>query len=816
MLKNINFKLLLPHFLIIAAFFVSISIYFFPLFQGKSMKQHDIVQFQGMVKEISDNRNQFNQEPLWTNAMFSGMPSNMISMDHYGNLIKPIHTFIVEKLKYPASLIFVGMVGFYLLLIFLNVNQYVAIMGAVGFGFATFNFISLEAGHNAKVACMMYMPYVLAGLVYTYRKNIILGTIIFAFGLAFQIVNNHIQITYYLAFICLAYVYIELYDALKAKVLIKFVKASATLVVGALLALGSHAGYFMSISEYSQYSIRGKSVLKPLAESKEIVREDGLDRDYVFNYSNSIAEPITFLIPDFYGGASAINPENFKNTIKVMRSQGYDPQQILSSLPSYFGEQPFVAGPIYMGAIICFLFTLGMLIVKDRLKWALFACTIVGILLSYGKNFPLLNYFLFDYFPMYNKFRSVTMAVVIPQFCMTLLGVLAIQELINQKNKTYLLKNLLIAAGIVGGIALLVFLFSSYGNYITDQEMQAKLPDWLSEAISEDRKAIRSNDAIRSFLFIVLAGVAIYLYITHKVKEWVLISSITFLTFIDLWSVDKRYLNNQSFDKKVIENYYTPTDADSYLKSDTDPNFRVLNLENPFNDARTSYFHKSIGGYSPAKLRRYQDLIERVLTPEISLLIEKLKNRETDFNNLNALNMLNTKYFLAGSDANSIIPNQSALGNAWFVNEIRKVDNPNEEIQLLQQVNTNQTAIIDQSLFKVAQSNFMLDTTAKIKLTSFKPFELKYESNNSNSGFAVFSEIYYPKGWTAKIDDQEAEIKQVNFVLRGLEIPKGIHHITFEFKNDTYQKGNMIGIFSSFLLYLGLGVGLWLNLTKKM
>jgi hypothetical protein len=803
-----NFKKYLPHLYVIGGFFIMVLIYFLPLWQGRSMRQQDIVQYNGMAKEITDNRTKYSEEPFWTNSMFGGMPNTMISMEQYGNLAKPIHNFTTRLIAYPASLIFVSLLCYYIMLLAFDVNMILAALGAIGFTFASFNFISLEAGHNAKIACISYMPLVFAGIVFAFRKNLLLGCALFGLGLALQIVNNHIQITYYLAFICFAYIVVEFYNAFKSRLLPKFIKISAALGITAIIGLGTHAGYFMAINEYSKYSIRGKTELKPLEENKEIVRNDGLDRDYVFNYSNSWSEPFTFLIPDFMGGASQGALGKGSETAKALKENGIDHQnirQIISSIPLYFGEQPFVAGPIYIGAIICFLFILGLIIVEDKLKWALLACTFIALLLTLGKNFPPLNYFLFDYFPLYNKFRSVTMAVVIPQFCMSLLAVLAVQKIIDTQDKKPLIKGLLIAAGVTGGLSLIVFVLAGTGDYSSPSDaMFQQYPDWFISAIHSDRKSMRTGDALRSFFLIALAGGILYAFIIGKVKETVTLVGLIALVIFDLWFVDKRYLNNENFEKKVMETFYTPTEADQYVLQDTDANYRVFNLENPFNDARTSYFHKSVGGYSPAKLRRYQDLIERKISYEQQQFIENIKKGVVDFKITPVLNMLNTRYILAGQDARSVIVNDSALGNAWYINEVKTVNSPDEEIAALNNFNPKTTAFIDISRFKVAKNTFTTDTNSKVVLTNYKPYQLEYKAKSAMDGFIVFSEVYYPKGWTAMIDGNEAEIKQVNYVLRGLEVPAGEHVISFKMVNESYELGNKIGLICSVLLYVGL------------
>ncbi|MDX2190145.1 MAG: YfhO family protein [Bacteroidota bacterium] len=808
-MKPFNIKPFLPHIYVIAGFFVAVFIYFLPLFQGKSIRQSDIIQYQGMAKEIQDNRAKYNEEPFWTNSMFSGMPSTMVSMEQYGNLVKPIHIFTTRIIAYPASIIFVSLLCFYIMLLAFDVPYIIAAIGAVGFSFASFNFIGLEVGHNAKLACMSYMPLVIAGLVFGYRKNIWLGSSLIGIGVALQVVNNHIQITYYLAFIALAYIVVEFISALKEKKMPAFIKNSAFLLIAAVVGLGTHAGYFLSINEYSKFSIRGKTELTPLETNKEAVRSDGLDRDYVFNYSNSISEPFTFLIPNFMGGASSGPVDKNSETTKALRENGVDPQnirQFTSNVPLYFGEQPFVAGPMYLGAIICLLFVLGLLIVNEPFKWTILACTIFGILMTYGKNLPLLNYFLFDYFPLYNKFRSVTMAVVIPQFCMSILGVLALKRIVESKNKIEFIKPLVIAGGVTGGLCLLTFLMAGAGSYSSPADQMYQLPPWLISALELDRKGMRTGDAFRSFLFILLAIGTIYLLIINKIKELVASIILLLLTTADLWLVDKRFLNNDNFDKKVIENYYAPTEADQRILSDKDPDFRVFNLQDPFNDARTSYFHKSVGGYSPAKLRRYQDLIERVLSNEQQTLLTALKAGDYSFKSTPVLNMLNTKYVIAGESAESVIENPNAFGNAWFISSITKVNNPDEEIKTLSTINPYETAVLDVSKFPINNNTYNVDSASFIKLTKFKPYELTYECQNANEGFAVFSEVFYPIGWSATIDGKPADIKRVNYVLRGLEVPAGKHTIAFVMDNPTYKLGNTIGLACSVLLFAGIFV----------
>lgn len=813
-----DFKKHLPLVYVCAFFFVAILLYFLPLYQGKTIRSHDITQFQGMAEEVVQNRKKYNEEPFWTAAQFSGMPNTMVNMEHFGNLFRPLHNILNRIGIYPSSLIFISLASFFILMLALEVNYMLAIIASIAFAFGSFNFVGLVAGHNAKLACIAYMPAVLAGMIWAYRKNMWLGAAILGFAIALQINNNHVQITYYLSFICLSYAIVEFYKALKEKLLPQFFKITAILCVMAAVAIGTNAGYFLALNEYGKYSIRGKTELKPLEENKEAVRKDGLDRDYVFNYSSSITEPMTFLIADYFGGASTGSLEMNSAAAKALKENGADMQQIkgfISQVPLYFGDQPYVAGPFYIGAIVCFLFIFGLLIVSDSIKWAMLACTIFGVMLMLGKNFTTLNYALFDYFPLYNKFRAVTMAVIIPQFCMAVVVGLGLKTFFESKNKITYQKSLFIAFVSTGGLSLLVYIFAGMGTYSSPSDYAYQLPEWLINALADDRKAIRTSDALRTFCYILLTAATLFAMIKEKISTNIAMCLIAFLTIVDLWTVNKRYLNENQFSKNQIHEFYTPTEADSYILQDKNPNFRVLNLDNPFNESRTSYFHKSIGGYSPAKMRRYQDLIERKISIEMQNFIDGLKNKELRFHQTPVLNMLNTSYIIAGEDAQSVIKNDSALGNAWFVKEIISVNNADEEIAETGMHNPKQTAIVDVSKYKLDQVHFLHDSSSFINQISYKPYDITYKYKNKNNGFIVFSEVFYAKGWTATLDGKETEIKQVNYVLRGMNVPAGAHTITMKMTNNSYLIGNKIGLACSIVIYITFLVAMWHNFKSK-
>lgn len=800
-------KAILPH-LYTLLFFVLISvIYFYPVvFQGKTVRSHDIVQYQGMAKELTDLRKAYGEEPYWTNAMFSGMPNTLVNMEHWGNLVKPIHNAMNLLFTYPTSLIILSLLSFYVLMMAFGVSLLPSVAASVAFSFSTFNFISIEAGHNAKLACMAYMPLVLAGMVWAYRRHRWQGATLMALASALQVSNNHVQITYYLAFVALAYGVAEAYIHFTKSKMMDFAKTSAVLALAFVLGLATHAGYFMAVQDYSPYSIRGKA---ELSASDSTAKSDGLDKEYAFQYSYGIDEPLTWLFPNYMGGASSGPLDTKSATYAALRENGYADQagQILGAAPLYFGDQPYVAGPMYMGAVVLFLALLALVMVADPIKWFLLGISLLAMLLTYGRNFPALNYLIFDYFPMYNKFRSVTMAVVIPQVCFAILAGLGLEAFFSKSIKTQRTsKDLLYTTLGLLGFAVLVYFMATTASYVSPNDELYRFPNWLIQGLMQDRQGMRTADILRSVFFIALAfGVLYFANKGNLSSKWAAVV-VAGLLLLDLWLVDRRYLNGDSFEKKVIETYYAPTPADALVLQDKDPNYRVFNLNNPFNDARTSYFHHSIGGYSPAKLRRYQDLIERRLSVELEHIINTVKTGNLNvFDKTPTLNMLNARYLIASEEENGVLRNDSALGNAWFVQDIRTVSTPDEEIDALNYLQPKYSAVINTGKFNIVNKKFTLDSGAYIQQLTYKPYRIEYTTTNDNPGFAVFSEVYYPKGWTATIDGVEQEIKCVNYVLRGLEVPAGNHKIVFEMTNQAHKTGNLIGLIASLLLYGALG-----------
>ncbi|WP_296620249.1 YfhO family protein [Marivirga sp.] len=804
-----NFKKLIPHILAIVVFIILNLVMYWPLLmENKELQQNDIVQGRSANQEIVDFREKTGEEALWTNSMFSGMPAYLLSVAWSGELVKYIPVFIRSIIPSPASHTFMAMVAFYILLLVFKVNPYLAIGGGLVYGLNTFFLISVEAGHIWKVAAISWMPLVLAGVVLAFRKKYILGFAITALAMALEIRSNHYQITYYLLLIVLLYGLFQLIQAIRNKTIPEFAKTVGVLSLAVILGIGANFGKIWGAYEYGQYSIRGPAELTSNTESS-----GGLDRSYAFAWSNGIWEPFTFLVPNFYGGASQEEVSMDSELAKGLQSRGAGSGQIRSfvkSVPTYWGDQPFTSGPYYMGAVVIFLFILGIIFVKGPIKWWLLTASSLGIVLSWGSNFELFNYFMFDYFPGYNKFRAVSMTVAIPFLCMPLLGFLGIKEM-SKADWPNMKKQFLIALSIAAGLCLL-FVFASFMMKFRGT-VDAQLGDqaWLIDLIREQRASMFRSDAFRSFFFIIAAGGILYFWKENKIKETLAIGLIVTLIVVDLVPVSKRYLNEENFVRENRGELISKSEADKRILQD-DGHYRVLNLNNPFNEAHTSYYHSSIGGYHGAKMRRYQDLIDYHIQPEMSSLIENLRAGNTDLSNFSVFNMLNTKYIKFGNKAGQVISNTAANGNAWVVDEVKKVTSPDKAIEELGGISTRNTAVINTNKFNLQIEEY---SKGSIKLESYAPNKLKYIADMQGDGLAIFSEIYYPKGWKAFIDGEETKILQANYVLRALEVPAGEHEIVFKFEPKAYYIGNKIMWVSSIILYIMLIGSIVYFFTKR-
>jgi hypothetical protein len=810
-MKDFNFKSVLPHLLVVVVFMILTIVYFNPLLAGKAISQGDVERFKGMSKEIVDYRAKYDKEPLWTNGMFSGMPAYQISVVYPSNLVRPLIKITSLGIPHPACIIFLCMLGFYLLLLTLKVDKILAAAGAIGFALSSYFIILIEAGHNPKGYAIAYMAPVIMGILMTYRGRMWTGSAILGISLSLELASNHLQITYYLAMLSGVVVLGELVNALIKKQLSNFVKSSGMLLVAAILAVLPNITNLIVTQEYGKYTIRGGSELSDNKENKT----SGLDLDYATQWSYGIGETFTLMIPNFKGGESKAIGDNEKALADVNPEMR---QYVGQSTDQYWGDQPFTSGPVYIGALICFLFVLGMLILKDNLKWYLLAASILAIMLSWGKNYMGLTNFFMDYLPGYNKFRAVSMTLVIVEFTMPIIAILGVREIVlnpsilkEKRNSFY------IALAATAGLCLLFYIMpTTFQDFFKEGEYenvsaQIKKSGASAEQIQQfmggmetARMSIFKADAMRSFWFIILGAGLLFAYSVKAFNKNYLYAGLGLLILIDLWAVDKRYLNEKNFvSKSSMETPYLPSAADEQILKDPDPHYRVMNASlSPFQDASTSYFHKSIGGYHGAKLRRYQDLYERQISK----------------NNMQVLNMLNAKYFIIQNQQTNepmAQRNPGALGNAWFVKQLKWVANPDSEINALSNFDPASTAIIDQKWEKeVSEKSFSYDSTASISLKSYKADELVYATRSSSAQMTVFSEIFYPLGWNAYVDGKLTPHFGVNYVLRAMIVPAGQHEVVFKFEPESYYKGEKIAMAGSILLFLFVIGGVWMQSRK--
>ena len=859
-MKNLNFRLFLPHLVAIVVFlFISLT-YFYPVIQGKTLRQGDIVQFKGMSKEISDFRDKTGEEALWTNSMFGGMPAYQISVVYYKNFAKYIDTIISFNLPVPAKYLFLSLLGFYILLLAFRVDPWLAIAGALAFGFSTYFFIIEAAGHNTKAHAMTYMAPIIAGIVLSFRGKLLLGAMLTGLFLSLQLFTNHLQITYYTLIIVVIFGLFELITYIREKRIFEFFKTIGILLLPVILSVGMNITNLWLTWEYSHYSTRGKSELS----YKQDIQTSGLDKDYILNdYSYGILETMNLLIPDFKGRSSSYSLGRDSEVFRVLQQNSVqNPLPIAEGIPTYWGPQRYTAGPVYIGATVLFLFVFGLFLLKGRLKWWLLSATILSVLLAWGKHFYWFSDFFIDFVPGYNKFRTVSMILVIAELTIPFLGVLAVSELFNQKfEKKDFLKALKYSFYGLGGIVLLFTLlpgaFLNFSGGMDKELLEAGYPDFLIDALAVDRQTILRSDAFRSFIFIVLTAGLILLFYYGKIKKSFFIVVLALLFLLDLWGVSRRFLNTSNYiSKRENQQIFQPTPADLQILMDEDPNFRVFNLtRNPFNDAVTSYFHKSIGGYHGAKMGRYQDVIDMYLSKF----------------DMNVLNMLNTKYFIISAENQGIpLPqyNPEALGNAWFVNEYMVAEDADEEIMGLQnpykmkelkelnlkkislerrkqllerdnaaapelssiigEIQNIQLEISEQSLFdprktaivRIESENLLKelpvikDSLASISFKSYSPNRWVYTTVSDTDQLAVFSEIFYSKGWEVTVSGETAEHFRVNYLLRGMVIPAGEHVVEFRFRPKAYFTGEKIALASSVIMLLLVFSVIYLEFKK--
>jgi len=806
------------HFAIIGLFIVICFIYFAPAWHGKVLIQTDVTQAQAMQKEIMDFRKQDGKAPLWTNAMFGGMPSYQIWVSFPKNIGTHIMAGIKGAVPYPIDVVLLYLLGAYLLFNVLGVKPWLSAVGAIAFAFTSYNFIYIEAGHANKAYAIALFAPVVAGILLTLRGRYLLGSAILALALALEIRVNHVQVTYYLFIALLILIGIELYHAIKGKKVAEFLKSVGFMAIATLIAIGVNAGLLWTTYEYTKESIRGKSNIN--SESKA-TDQQGVSRDYAYQWSQGVGESITFLIPDAYGGANQKRLNEDSHVVEFLTSKGMQAQQAMNiGLPIYWGDKPFTSGPWYFGAAVLFLFVLGLFIVNNRLKWWILAATLLSILLSWGRHFSLVSDLFFDYFPLYNKFRAVESTLVIASFLIPILAILAVAEIIERgKLIGKLDKKIIYSAAIVGGISLIVWLLPDlFFSFQTENDQQWKqniaqqvqdnsFAQALANALVQDRIDIARSDAVRSLIFVLLSAGVIWLLAKGKLKAPVAIVAVGLLILIDMAGVDRRYLNKDSFVEKAQaeQNFFKPREVDNLILMDKDPDYRVLDLSvDPFNTATPSYFHKNVGGYHAAKLMRYNELIEHQFSRSI---------------NEDVLDMLNTRYVITNNregTSQSIRRRDRAAGNAWFVDRVTFVKSNEEEMNAIDSFDPKKEAFIHEEFkSKIDEKRLGKATNASIVLTSYRPDNLVYEYSAPNDVMAVFSEIWYDKGWKAFVDGEEIPILRADYVLRAAQLPGGNHKVEFKFEPQAYFMGENISLIASIILVLGLVAAIWLENRKR-
>ncbi len=808
------------HFIIVAILLVISYAYFFsPIIQGKVLFQSDVSQAQSMQKEINDVRAATGHAPLWTNQMFGGMPAYQIWASFPSNITSHVIDILKAVFPNPVDTVLLYLLGAYLLFSVLRLSPWLAAAGAIAFAFSSYNFIYITAGHSNQAYAIAFFAPILAGIILTLRGKHLLGASITAFFMAMEIRSNHVQMTYYLLMTIAILLGIELYHAIKDKKLQPFLKSIGYLGIGLILAIAVNASTLWTTYEYSQYTIRGKA---NLTQKGTAGPNHGLDKDYAYTWSQSVGECLTFLIPNAYGGGSSTVAADDSKVVKALTDNGVDPEQArgFASQQLYYGNKPSTFGPWYFGAAVCFLFILGLLIVKNRIKWWLLSAVLLSMFLSFGKNLPFISDFFFNYVPMYNKFRAVESTLVIAALCFPILALLAINEVITNTDKAFILKRGKIAFYITAGLLLIMIAVPdvilsfkaddhlAFVNNLTQIfKGNTSLANSIASDFVDDRISLERADAIRSLIFVLLTAGLIWLLIKQKIKTNMAAFALAAILLFDMWGVDKRYLKDSNFvAKSDLEQQYTPREVDQFIMKDPDPNFRVFDMSygDPFHDSHSSYFYKTVGGFHSARLRRFDELIQNQFTKSV---------------NQDVLDMLNTKYIINTDPKTgnaTMQANQTACGNAWFVKSIKYAENADQEMQAISSFSPKDEAIVDKQYKSLIDEKSLGNApSATIKLVSYKPEHLTYESGSTASQIAVFSEIYYDKGWKMLIDGVEKPYFRADYLLRAAQIPVGNHKIEFIFHPTSYYAGENISLAGSILLVLALGGAIYTETKKK-
>ncbi|WPO77350.1 YfhO family protein [Flavobacterium sp. KACC 22761] len=799
----------IPHALVVLGFILVSLIYFYPVLQGKQIFQSDIAQYTGMAKEQNDFRAAEHAEPYWTNSAFGGMPTYQLGANYPYDFVGKIDD-VLRFLPRPADYLFLYFLGFYGLLLVLKTDPLKAFIGAIAFGFSTYLIIILGVGHNAKAHAIAYMPLVIAGFILVFQKKYIWGGLLTMFAVALEVNANHFQMTYYLLIFLLILSGYFAFNFIKEKEYKPLLISIGTLAVAGIFAIGANAGNLLATSEYAKFSTRSNSELTFNPDGTKKENENALSREYITEYSYGIAESFNLIAPRLFGGSNHENVGTDSRMYSFMIEHGVpttDAENFVSGMPTYWGDQPIVAAPAYIGAVVFFLAVLALFIDDRKIKYVFLAGTLFSLILSWGKNFAVLTDFFIDYVPMYDKFRAVSSIQVILELCMPVLAVMGIQSFFKAKEEPKLQQKALVQTGVFGlGVILILVIAKGFFHFSGSSDsyfMETYGPDFV-DALKEDRMSLYSADLLRSGFFIVVTFGVLWLFIKNKFSQTTALIIVAVLMVFDLFFVDKKYVSAKDFVSPVqIAAPFQETPADAKILEDT-THYRVFEVSGNMSSARASYFHNSIGGYHAAKPRRMQQLFDYQIAK----------------NNLEVLNMLNVKYVIQTDKEGKEIPtiNPEANGNAWFVSTVKLVNKPDDVMKALDHIDTKQVAVFNvhehEAKFKNARMKKQWDTTGTIKVVEYKPNYIKYQSDNKNDGLAVFSEMYYKNGWNAYVDGKLTDHFPVDYVLRAMEIPGGKHTVEFKFEPQVIKTGGTITLASSIGMFLLLIGGIYFERKK--
>ena len=813
-MKNFDWKKLLPHVFAIGIFLIVAVIYCKPALEGKVLQQTDIVYWKGTAQNAFEYKKTHGQFPLWNTHVFSGMPDYQVAMESKSYLID-FGKILSLGLPKPINYFFLACVCFYILCMVLRINVVVAVLGSLAYAYSTYNPIIIAVGHETKMLAIAYMPALLAGLLLLYQKKYVVGLMVTALFASMEIGANHPQINYYFIIIAGFMTIAFVIKWIKAKEWKHLFIALGLAVLGGLIGVGNSAVALLTTAEYSKYTMRGGKTLESNGTELKQVKTTGLDVDYALSYSIAKSEFLTFLMPNAFGGSSGEGFDENSKIVSVLTGKNVPENnaiQIAAQLPKYWGGiVPSTSGPVYFGAIICLLFIVGAVIVNNEYRWWILSAVVFAILLAWGSYFLSFNKFLLKHLPLYDKFRAPSMALVIPQLLFPLMAVLCLQQLFFTENSRLLLqqnfKKILYVLGGVVGILILMYLFNDYSSANDQQIIKGfsgqtgndEIGRAVVKGMIEERQSMFGSGIFRALIFVAITLGALYLYLKNIVKPFIIVIAFTLINTIDLFAIDSKYLNSDNYidDESYQSGNFTPTAADVEILKDKDPHYRVENLSpDRFQEGITAYYLRCIGGYHPAKLSIYQDLIENQLSK----------------NNMSVLNMLDTRYFIIPPQQSqsqqqqqaAVQRNDSAMGACWFVKEVKFVNGPVEEMKALDNFNPAKTAFVDNSFKSVVSPVAASDSSAKLTLTSYDNDDIKYAAASKSNQFAVFSEVYYPAGWNAYIDGKKADYCKTNYVLRGLSVPAGNHVIEFKFEPTSYYTGQTLVYIANALLWLSI------------